>query len=107
MGYIEKFARFWRETDRTTGQTWLHEYTGPADFEDDAYARFQKVSLAEVTADELAGLMDAELVNANYHPFAGIHGYLGGLLKDEVGATAALRILARIYVDHGWLAEVS
>jgi hypothetical protein len=38
MGYIEKFARFWRETDRTTGQTWLHEYTGPADFEDDAYA---------------------------------------------------------------------
>jgi hypothetical protein len=106
MAFTRPEPELWRYHNAETGTRWLTE---DPDFE--AYADYegvtwQKIGLEEATAVELAELMDAAMENANYHDSAGIHRYLAGVLTHQVGGSAALRIMAEIYTEHGWLAEI-
>jgi hypothetical protein len=98
---------FWRFHNIETDTTWIEEFEpNEEDWTEQPEIEWYRVSLAEINSQELAGLMDAAMENANYHASAGIHGYLRKVLIETVGEAAALRILARIYIDHGWLAEI-
>jgi hypothetical protein len=107
MAYTDPRAVLWRRTTRETGRSVIIENSAWESFEDDEDFSYQRVGLEDVTLDELVELMDALEENANYHELVGIHRYLANLLQAEVGRAAATRIMARIYMDHGFLAEIN
>jgi hypothetical protein len=96
-----------RVFERATGRNWVNAGWYSEDYEADPGYQVVKIGLEDLTADELAELMDNKLESANYHGSAGLHAYLAGVVKSQVGASAAARIMAQIYTEHGWLAEIN